>query len=119
MEAGSVRHPSTQTPARPAPRSRRLVTETKGALKTTEFWAMVGVIAAILVSAAVISGGDTGGTDEFIARNAWLYVSIVAAAYIVSRGLANGLEQRHAVEPRHADVGQQHVDVFARDQVTH
>jgi hypothetical protein len=43
---------------------------------------------AILVSAAAIKGGDTGGTDEFIARNACLYVSIVAAAYIISRGLA-------------------------------
>ena len=61
--------------------------ETKAALKTTEFWAMVGLIVAILVSAALIDGGDNG-TDEFIARNAWLYVSIIAGAYFVSRGLA-------------------------------
>jgi hypothetical protein len=67
---------------------RRLTTETKQAFKTTEFWAMVGVIAAILVSAAAIKGGDTGGTDEFIARQAWLYVAIVAGAYLISRGLA-------------------------------
>ena len=67
---------------------RRLTTETKQAFKTTEFWAMLGVIVAILVSAAAINGGDTGGTDEFIARNAWLYVSIVAGAYLISRGLA-------------------------------
>jgi hypothetical protein len=67
---------------------RRLATETKQAFKTTEFWAMVGVIAAILVSAAAIKGGDTGGTDEFIARQAWLYVAIVAGAYLISRGLA-------------------------------
>ena len=67
---------------------RRLATETKQAFKTTEFWAMLGVIGAILVSAAVIKGGDTGGTDEFIARQAWLYVAIVAGAYLVSRGLA-------------------------------
>jgi uncharacterized membrane protein YcjF (UPF0283 family) len=66
---------------------RRLTTETKQAFKTTEFWAMVVVIVGILVSAAAIKGGDNG-TDEFIARNAWLYVSIVAAAYMVSRGLA-------------------------------
>ena len=58
---------------------RRLTTETKQAFKTTEFWAMVGIIVAILVSAAAIKGGDTGGTDEFIARQAWLYVAIVAA----------------------------------------
>ena len=61
--------------------------ETKASLKTTEFWAMLGLIVAILVSAALIDGGDNG-TDEFIARNAWLYVSILAGAYFISRGLA-------------------------------
>ena len=66
----------------------RLTTETKQAFKTTEFWAMLGVIAGILVAAAAIKGGDTGGTDEFIARQAWLYVAIVAGAYFISRGLA-------------------------------
>ena len=66
----------------------RLATETKQALKTTEFWSFVAVVVAILVSAAAIKGGDSGGTDEFIARNAWLYVAIVTAAYLVSRGLA-------------------------------
>jgi hypothetical protein len=75
---------------RPAGRSvvRRLSTETKNAFKTTEFWAMVAVIAGILVAAALIKGGDTSGTDEFIARQAWLYVAIVAVGYMISRGLA-------------------------------
>ena len=68
--------------------ARRLTTETKAAFKTTEFWAMVGVIAGILISAAAIKGGDTDGTDEFIARQAWLYVAIVAGAYFIGRGLA-------------------------------
>jgi hypothetical protein len=68
---------------------RRLATETKQAFKTTEFWAMVAVIVAILVAAASIKGGDTApGTDEFIARQAWLYVAIVAVGYMISRGLA-------------------------------
>ena len=68
---------------------RRLATETKQAFKTTEFWAMVGVIVAILIAAAVIKGGDTPpGTDEFVAKQAWLYVAIVASAYFISRGLA-------------------------------
>ena len=66
----------------------RLSTETKHAAKTTEFYAMVAVILGILIAAAMIKGGDTGGTDEFIARQAWLYVAIVAAAYMISRGLA-------------------------------
>jgi hypothetical protein len=67
--------------------ARRLVTETKQAFKTTEFWAMLGLVVAILVSAAVIKGGDNG-TDQFIAKQAWLYVSILGGAYFVSRGLA-------------------------------
>ena len=67
---------------------RRFSTETKQAFKTTEFWAMVGVIVGILVAAASIKGGDTSGTDEFIAKQAWLYVAIVAVGYMVSRGLA-------------------------------
>jgi hypothetical protein len=83
--------------------ARRLTTETKHATKTTEFFAMIAVIVGILVSAAVIKGGDTGGgadgTDEFIARQAWLYVSIVAGAYFVSRGLAKSGSR----EPYYAD----------------
>jgi len=66
---------------------RRLTTETKSALKTTEFALTVAVIVAILICAAAIKGGDNG-TDEFIARNAWLYVAIVTGAYAVGRGLA-------------------------------
>ena len=66
----------------------RISTETKAGPKTTEFIAMVVVIAMILISAAMIKGGDTGGTDEFIARQAWLYVAIVTAGYMISRGLA-------------------------------
>jgi hypothetical protein len=31
---------------------------------------------------------EPGGDGEFIARQAWLYVSIVAGAYLISRGLA-------------------------------
>lgn len=69
-------------------RIRRLTTETKQAFKTTEFWGMVAVIVGILVSAAAIKGGDTSGTDEFLARQAWLYVAIVAGAYFIGRGLA-------------------------------
>ena len=54
--------------------------ETKLSLKTTEFWAMGGVIAAILIAAAV--------SDSLGDVRAWTLVTIVAAAYIISRGLA-------------------------------
>jgi hypothetical protein len=61
--------------------------ETKASFKTTEFWAMIVLVASILISAALIKGGDNG-TDEFIAKQAWLYVSILGAGYFISRGLA-------------------------------
>jgi hypothetical protein len=84
--AGDSSSRTQQVAGRPS-FARRLTTETKQAFRTTEFWAMVGVIVAILISAAAVSGGDGGG-DQFIARQAWLYVAIVAAAYMISRGLA-------------------------------
>jgi high-affinity Fe2+/Pb2+ permease len=84
--------------------TRRLSTETKQAFKTTEFWAMAGVIAAILVAAALIKGGDTSpGTDEFVAKQAWLYVAIVASAYMISRGLAKSGSREPYDEDRDND----------------
>jgi hypothetical protein len=68
----------------------RLTTETKQAFKTTEFWAMVGLIVAVLIASRVV-GDDNGnerGVDQFPAVRAWLYVTIIGAAYMVSRGLA-------------------------------
>ena len=80
-------------------RARRLTTETKASLKTSEFWAMIALIVAILVSAAVIKGGDNG-TDQFIARQAWLYVAILGAGYFVSRGLAkSGSREPYTDDP--------------------
>lgn len=54
--------------------------ETKGSLMTTEFWAMVAVIAAILVAARQL--------DHFTGQEAWTLVSVVTVGYMVSRGLA-------------------------------
>jgi hypothetical protein len=65
----------------------RLTTETKHSLKTTEFWAMVAIVAGILIASAIV-GGDGGDGDQFRARAAWLYVAIVGVGYMVSRGLA-------------------------------
>jgi hypothetical protein len=87
MEAATKSGAVRTDPIRREGRLRRLTTETKQAFKTTEFWGMVGVIVGILISAAVITGGDSDG-DEFIARQAWLYVAIVAGAYFIGRGLA-------------------------------
>jgi uncharacterized membrane protein AbrB (regulator of aidB expression) len=54
--------------------------ETKWAPLTTEFWAMVLLIVAILIATAI---SDTLGDQR-----AWLLVTIIGAAYIVSRGIA-------------------------------
>jgi hypothetical protein len=66
----------------------RLTTETKQAFKTTEFWAMVAIVAGILIASWIVDDGGGGDGDAFPAVRAWLYVAIVASAYIVSRGLA-------------------------------
>jgi hypothetical protein len=54
--------------------------ETKPSFLTTEFYAMLGVIAAILIAAAQ--------ADNFDAPRAWTLVAAVAIGYMVSRGLA-------------------------------
>jgi hypothetical protein len=54
--------------------------ETKSSLMTTEFYAMLGVIAAILIAAQQL--------DHFSGQEAWTLVAAVAIGYMVSRGLA-------------------------------
>jgi hypothetical protein len=54
--------------------------ETKLSLKTTEFWAMAGIIAAILVASAV--------SDSLGDVRAWTLVAAVGIGYMISRGLA-------------------------------
>jgi hypothetical protein len=54
--------------------------ETKASFKTTEFYAMVVLIAAILIAAAV--------SDSLGDVRAWTLVTAVAIGYMISRGLA-------------------------------
>jgi hypothetical protein len=54
--------------------------ETKASFLTTEFYAMVGVIVALLVAAWV--------SDSLEDVRAWTLVSAVAIGYMLSRGLA-------------------------------
>ncbi|MGD8166679.1 hypothetical protein ACEXOS_005610 [Herbiconiux sp. P16] len=65
---------------------RRVLTETKSAFKTSEFYIWLIVSAAILIAAAVTDNGDDG--QGFGADHAWQYVAVVTAAYIISRGIA-------------------------------
>jgi hypothetical protein len=54
--------------------------ETRWALLTTEFWAMLIGIALLLIAAAA--------SDSFDDNRAWTLVTIIVAAFIVSRGVA-------------------------------
>jgi hypothetical protein len=54
--------------------------ETKPSFLTTEFWAMVGVIVAVLIAAQQ--------AENFDAPRAWTLVAAVAIGYMLSRGLA-------------------------------
>jgi uncharacterized membrane protein YkvA (DUF1232 family) len=70
--------------------------ETKHALKTTEFWAMAGVIAAILIAAWV--------SDSLDDVRAWTLVAAVAIGYMVSRGLAkSGTKYAGSEDPLNRD----------------
>lgn len=79
--------PTTTRQSHTAPTvTHRALSETKAALKTTEFYAWILVSAAILIAAAVTDNGDDG--QGFGAAQAWMYVAIITVAYILSRGIA-------------------------------
>jgi hypothetical protein len=88
VEAGTLRRPR-QTSSDGL--LIRLTTETKHAAKTTEFYAMIAIIAGILIASWMVGKGEGNGNanvDAFPAVRAWLYVAIVGVGYMVSRGLA-------------------------------
>ena len=66
---------------------RRLATETKHALKTTEFYAYVVAFVLILIAGNSIESAE-GGPDRFAADKVWLYIAILTVGYMISRGLA-------------------------------
>ena len=66
-------------------RPRRLSTETKASFKTTEFFAYIALLVALLIAAAVVDESDAGG---FGAQQVWLYATLLTIGYMVSRGLA-------------------------------
>src|SRR4051794_41822803 len=66
---------------------RRLTTETKSAIKTTEFYAYLVVMAGLLLAGVLTSAGD-GHDDRFQAHQVWLYATLPTVGYMLSRGLA-------------------------------
>ena len=67
--------------------TRRLITETKSALKTTEFFTYLAILAGLLIAGFVVEG-EEGGADYFAADKVWLYATLLTIGYMVSRGLA-------------------------------
>lgn len=62
--------------------ARRISTETKASVKTSELIAYVAAVVGVLVASAVTDASDFG-TQE-----AWFYVTLLTIGYLVSRGLA-------------------------------
>jgi hypothetical protein len=67
--------------------AQRLTTETKSFFKTSEWWAYLAMVAAILIAGNSIEG-EEGGADFFAADKVWLYVTMLTIGYMVSRGIA-------------------------------
>jgi len=73
---------NTRTPDLDRGRARRLSTETKSAVKTTELIAYVAAVIGVLVAAAIVDASDFGSQE------AWFYVTLLTIGYMISRGLA-------------------------------
>ena len=85
MATTAASHDRSSAPARSA--ERRLTTETKHSTKTSEMYVFLAVTIGILLAGLLTKAGD-GHDDRLAAKQTWLYVSIVAGAYLISRGLA-------------------------------
>lgn len=74
--------------------TRRRSTETKSALKTTEFFVYIACVIAVLIASMLVGTGD-GHRDYFRADQAWMYIVILTFGYMLSRGLAKSGSRDH------------------------
>jgi len=75
---------------------RRVFTETKLSTKTTEFFAYVAVLLAIVVTAFVVGDSTEGGEgDPFGAEHAIRYITFLTIGYMIARGLAKAGSREH------------------------
>ncbi|HVL30742.1 MAG TPA: hypothetical protein VM299_00785 [Solirubrobacteraceae bacterium] len=84
--------------------AKRLTTETKQAIKTTEFYAFLAVLVGILIAGNAIETRE-GGADYFAADKVWLYITILTVGYMISRGLAKAGSR----DPYWSDSGQNYM----------
>jgi hypothetical protein len=69
-------------------------TETKAAVKTTEFVVYLVAVAGVLIASFLVGDADGGG-DVFLADKAWFYVTLLTIGYLISRGLAKAGGRAH------------------------
>jgi hypothetical protein len=62
--------------------ARRISTETKASVKTSELIAYVAAVLGVLIASTIVDATDFG------AQEAWFYVTLLTIGYLVSRGLA-------------------------------
>jgi hypothetical protein len=68
---------------------RRISTETKASTKTTELYAYVAAVVAVIITAIVIGdNGDAAGGDSFGGSEAMRYITYLTIGYMIARGLA-------------------------------
>ena len=95
--SATTRNPATSTTTSPTPEwrpaaVRHTFTETKNGFKTSEFYVMVLFVAGVLLSGYV-------DADSLARDQGWFIAGIVAAAYVVSRGLAKLATREPREEP--------------------
>ncbi|MFE6161025.1 hypothetical protein ACFQ7F_19165 [Streptomyces sp. NPDC056486] len=86
--ASSPRYPDAEAgQARDTYAARQTQSETKPSFKTSEMFAYVASVIAVLIASLAVGDGSDG-VDRFPADQAWLYVTLLTIGYLVSRGLA-------------------------------
>jgi hypothetical protein len=87
----------THTTGRDHETPRRATVETKPAFKTTELIVWAVSVLGVLIASAVVDGN---GAEGFGADHAWFYVTLLSAAYMISRGLAKAGTYQKDDDPR-------------------
>ena len=90
------RRPARASTRRPI----RTGTETRPSWKTSELLVFLLLAAGIFVAAEHVG---TGGDNAFTAERAWLYVTILGSACMISRGLAKSGSRSADDDPREGD----------------
>ncbi|WP_052091171.1 hypothetical protein [Modestobacter caceresii] len=76
----------------------RASTETKSALRTTEFIAYAAAVLGVVITALAVDADGRGGDDPFGAESALRYIAFLTIGYLVARGLAKSGSHENRIE---------------------